>query len=60
MEQLIKQIQQNYQKLANFYGEDPKQVQSDEFFSKINRIWLDCQNARVKIVQQREAEKRKQ
>jgi hypothetical protein len=40
----VAHLEKQYQGLCTFYGEDPKSVASDEFFQKINRIWVDYKN----------------
>ena len=37
-------LEEEYSSLSRYFGEDPKTVPSDEFFSKINRIWIDYKN----------------
>lgn len=39
-EKKIEDIDSAYEKLANYYGDDPKKTPSEEFFSKVDGIWI--------------------
>lgn len=46
-------MNKTYDELSEYYGENSKKTKSNELFEKINRIWVDFRNAKVKLARLR-------
>lgn len=55
MDTKIEVLNKSYDELTEYYGENSKKLKSTELFEKINRIWIDCKNAQVKLQRIRKA-----
>ena len=59
-EDLIEELETLYQKICEFYCEDPHETPSDVFVEKVFKIWTACKKAKMSIVKEKEMLKKEE
>ena len=52
MEAELNNLNESFKELANFYGEEGKEMGSDAFFELFNKIFATCKKAKTIIVKE--------